>query len=115
MKLQSPCWKQNALRKMHDLFNGNGVQDLIENRGYLNICLNIRLIMAAKTITIREDIYNMLLSLKGGNESFSNFFERLVKSRSNIDKLKELRGTVEFNNKEALYKELSTKRKEIRY
>ncbi len=71
--------------------------------------------MAAKTITIREDIYKMLLSLKGTNESFSNFFERLVKSRSNIDKLKELRGTVKFRNKEVLLKELLEKRKETRY
>lgn len=71
--------------------------------------------MTAKTITIREDIYKMLLSLKGTNESFSNFFERLVKSRSNIDKLKELRGTVEFRNKEVLLKELLEKREEIRY
>lgn len=81
----------------------------------LNICLNICLLMTAKTITIREDIYKMLLSIKGANESFSNFFERLVKSRRNIDKLKELRGSVEFRNKEALLKELSDKRKEIRY
>ncbi len=71
--------------------------------------------MAAKTITIREDVYKMLLSIKGANESFSNFFERLVKSRSNIDKLKELRGTVEFRNKEVLLKELLEKRKETRY
>lgn len=71
--------------------------------------------MAAKTITVREDIYKMLLSLKGTNESFSNFFERLVKSRSNIDKLKELRGTVEFRNKEILLKELLKKREETRY
>ncbi len=71
--------------------------------------------MAAKTITIREDIYKMLLSLKGTNESFSSFFERLVKSRSNIDKLKELRGTVKFRNKEVLLKELLEKRKETKY
>ncbi len=71
--------------------------------------------MTAKTITIREDIYNMLLSLKEANESFSNFFERLVRSRSNLGKLKELRGTVEFRNKEVLFKELLEKRKEIRY
>ena len=71
--------------------------------------------MTSKTITIREDIYKMLLSIKGANESFSNFFERLVKSRSNIDKLKDLRGTVEFKNKEALFRELLDKRKEIRY
>ncbi len=71
--------------------------------------------MTAKTITIREDVYKMLLSLKGTNESFSNFFERLVKSRSNIEKLKELRGTVEFRNKEMLLKELLEKRMETRY
>ena len=73
------------------------------------------LIMTTKTITIKEDIYKMLLSIKGTNESFSNFFERLVKSRSNIDKLKELRGSIEFQNKEALLRELTEKRKEIRY
>ncbi len=71
--------------------------------------------MTTKTITIREDIYKMLLSIKGANESFSNFFERLVKSRKNVDKLKELRGSVEFRNKETLLKELSEKRKEMRY
>lgn len=71
--------------------------------------------MTTKTITIKEDIYKMLLSIKGTNESFSNFFERLVKSRSNIDKLRELRGSVEFKNKEALLRELSAKRRETRY
>jgi predicted CopG family antitoxin len=71
--------------------------------------------MTSKTITIREDIYNMLLSLKETNESFSNFFERLVKSRSNINKLKEMRSSFEFKNKEALLKELSEKREESRY
>ncbi len=71
--------------------------------------------MTFKTITIKEDIYKMLLSIKGTNESFSNFFERLVKSRSNIDKLRELRGSVEFKDKEALLRELSMKRRETRY
>lgn len=71
--------------------------------------------MVTKTITIREDVYNMLLSIKGANESFSKFFERLVKSRSNIDKLRELRGTVKFRNKEDFLKELLEKRKERRF
>jgi hypothetical protein len=34
-----------------------------------------------------------------------------MKSRSNVDKLKELRGLVEFRNKEAFLRELSWKRK----
>ncbi len=71
--------------------------------------------MTTKTITIREDVYNMLLSLKGANESFSNFFERLVKSHNDIEIIEELRGTIKFKNKEALLKELYEKRKEVRY
>ena len=71
--------------------------------------------MATKTITIREDVYRMLISLKRNNESFSKLFERLAKSRSNVNKLKALRGFVEIDDKELLLKELSEKRKEIRY
>ncbi len=71
--------------------------------------------MSAKTITIREDVYKMLLSLKGANESFSNFFERLVKSHNDIEIIEELRGTIKFKNKEALLAELYEKRKEVRY
>ena len=66
--------------------------------------------MPFKTITILEDVYKMLLSVKGTNESFSRLFERLVKSKSNIDKLKGLRGAVEFKNKDRLLKELSERR-----
>ncbi len=71
--------------------------------------------MATKTITIRENVYRMLVSLKRNNESFSKLFERLAKSRSNVNKLKELRGFVEIDDKEMLLKEMSVKRKEIRY
>lgn len=71
--------------------------------------------MTSKTITIREDVYRMLLAQKGAKESFSSFFERLMRSRSNLNKIKELRGQIEFRNKEILLKELSEKRKEIRY
>lgn len=71
--------------------------------------------MATKTITIREDVYRMLVSLKRSNESFSALFERLAKSRSNINKLKAMRGFVEIDDKEMLLKEMYEKRKEIRY
>ena len=40
---------------------------------------------------------------------------RMVISRRNLDKLKELRGFVEVKDKDALLKELSEKREEIRY
>jgi len=71
--------------------------------------------VTTKTITIRKDVYRMLLSIKGTEESFSNFFERMVISRRNLDKLKELRGFVEVKDKDAVLKELSEKREEIRY
>ena len=71
--------------------------------------------MATKTITIREDVYRMLVSLKRSNESFSTLFERLAKSRSNVNKLKAMRGFVEIDDKEMLLKEMYEKRKEIRY
>ena len=66
--------------------------------------------MPFKAITIREDVYKMLLSVKGTNESFSRLFERLVKTKNNVDKLKGLRGAVEFKNKYILLKELSERR-----
>ncbi len=71
--------------------------------------------MASKTITIREEVYKMLLGTKRKNESFSNLFERLVKSKSSLDILKELRAGFEFENKEALLKELYKNRRERRY
>jgi len=66
---------------------------------------------------VHEGVYQQigaqryLKVVKRADESFSNFFERLVKSRSNIDKLKELRGTVEFRKKEVLLKELLGKKR----
>ena len=65
--------------------------------------------MTAKTITIREDVYRMLVSLKRNNESFSTLLERLAKSGSNVNKLKDLRGFVEIDDKEMHLKEISSK------
>jgi predicted CopG family antitoxin len=71
--------------------------------------------MATKTITIKEGVYNLLRSIKEKDESFSNLFERLVRSKRNIDVLKELRADVKFEDKDALLNEIYEKRKEIRY
>ena len=65
--------------------------------------------MTTKTITIREDVYRMLVSLKRNNESFSTLLERLAKSGSNVNKLKDLRGFVEIDDKEMHLKEISSK------
>jgi len=50
-----------------------------------------------KTITIKESVFNRLLSLKGKDESFSDLFERLMDNQiSGIEILKKLKGSVEF-------------------
>jgi len=71
--------------------------------------------MTAKTITIRDEVYRTLMSIKRKDESFSRLFERLVKSRSNITVLKELHSSVKFEKKAALLKEIYEKRLERRY
>jgi predicted CopG family antitoxin len=67
-----------------------------------------------KTITIRDEIYGKLLTIKGKNESFSELFDRLVESNSPSETLKKLRGKVEFTDKEALLTELYNRRAERR-
>ena len=81
----------------------------------LNIRLNIHINMVSKTITIKDDVYRKLVVLKKRNESFSDLFERLVSSRRNIDLLREMRGSVTFQDKSCLLKELQDKRQERRY
>lgn len=71
--------------------------------------------MATKTITIKDEVYRMLTSIKRKDESFSDLFERLVKSTSGVDVLKELRGSVKFENKDALLEEIYEGRRERRY
>jgi predicted CopG family antitoxin len=51
-----------------------------------------------KTITIKDEVFNRLSLQKGIDESFSDLFERLLNNQvSGILALKELRGSVEFN------------------
>ncbi len=71
--------------------------------------------MTTKTITIREEVYNLLFSIKGKDESFSRLFERLVRSKSSIETLKELRASIEFEDKDTLLNEIREKRRERRY
>ena len=67
-----------------------------------------------KTITIRDEVYGKLLTIKGKEESFSQLFDRLVECISPVETLKNLRGKVEFTDKETLLSELYSKRAEKR-
>ena len=68
----------------------------------------------SKTITIKKSVYDELRGLKKENESFSDLLDRLIKSQSKKDLLKSLRGSIEFDDKEKLLKEIEKKRREKR-
>ena len=67
-----------------------------------------------KTITIRDEVYGKLLTIKGKGESFSELFDRLVECTAPVETLKKLRGKVEFTDKEMMLSELYSKRVEKR-
>jgi predicted CopG family antitoxin len=67
-----------------------------------------------KTITIRDEVYKKLVSVKKKDESFSELFERLAEGRDSVETLKRIRGTVEFREKEKLLAEINAKRAERR-
>ena len=67
-----------------------------------------------KTITIRDEVYKKLLTVKRENESFSRLFERLVEGMSPLETLKRLRGCVEFKDKEKMLSEIHALRAERR-
>jgi len=69
--------------------------------------------MTFKTITIREDTYRKLLAVKREDESFSDLFDRLVSG--SVGTLKALRGSVEFEAKDEMLREMRKKREEVRY
>ncbi|MBI2971181.1 MAG: antitoxin VapB family protein [Candidatus Aenigmarchaeota archaeon] len=49
--------------------------------------------MGFKTITIKESVYRELSGLKGKSESFSEFFEKLVKEKKGKPDLRKFYGS----------------------
>ena len=62
-----------------------------------------------KTITIKKSVYDELKASKKENESFSDLLDRLVKLQSKKNILESLRGSIEFENKQKLLKEIEKK------
>ena len=67
-----------------------------------------------KTLTIRDEVYDKLTSVKRKDESFSELFERLVKGTGSLESLKRLRGSVEFKDKRKMLAEIEALRSERR-
>ncbi len=72
------------------------------------------IVMVSKTITIREEVYKLLVRLKKENESFSDLLERLAKNVNTIDLLEKMAGTIDFGDTESLIKEIRRKRESWR-
>ncbi len=70
----------------------------------------------AKTLTIRDEVYRKLVSVKEENESFSELFERLVNRQDPQELLKSLRGKIELSKdaKGKLLTEINRRRQERR-
>lgn len=67
-----------------------------------------------KTITIRDEVYKKLLSIKRKDESYSELFERLAEGTNAIETLTKLRGCIEFKDKEKMLSEIYASRAERR-
>jgi predicted CopG family antitoxin len=64
----------------------------------------------AKTLTIRDQVYDKLVLLKKKDERFSELFERLVEGTASLESLRRLRGSVEFKNKQQMLAEIEARR-----
>ena len=68
-----------------------------------------------KTITIRDEVYRKLLTVKRRDERFSELFERLTENVDTRELLKKLRGCVEFRDNERMLSEIRILRVERRH
>ena len=67
-----------------------------------------------KTITIRDEVYRKLMTVKRKGESFSELFDRLAECQDSREILTKLRASVDFENKEELLSDISKKLAERR-
>lgn len=77
------------------------------------VCLNLKA-RNDQTLTIRDEVYKKLVSVKDPDESFSDLLTRLVEGGSSVDSLRRLRGSVIFTDKQKMIKEISVFRSETR-
>lgn len=74
----------------------------------------LRRAFMVKTITIRNEVYNKLITVKRKNESFSELFDRLTENSDQTEILKRIRASVEFTKKDEMLNEIYSSRAEKR-
>ena len=67
-----------------------------------------------KTLTIRDEVYKKLLTIKREGESFSELFDRLAEGSDPKETLRGLRGCAEFSDKDEMLREIHETRAERR-
>jgi predicted CopG family antitoxin len=70
--------------------------------------------VVSKTITIKKEVYDLLIGLKRRDESFSDLLERLAKMVSPRDLLEEMSASMDLGNSEDLLNEIRMKREDWR-
>ena len=70
--------------------------------------------MPSKTITIREEVYHLLVQLKRAGESFSELLERLAKQTHSLTLLKKMRGSLDLGDTAELLREIRNRRENWR-
>ena len=70
--------------------------------------------MATKTISIKKDVYDLLISIKRNNESFSDLLLRLAQKENPLTILRKISGTFDLGDTDQLIKEIYDRREEWR-
>ena len=71
--------------------------------------------MVTKTISIKENVYDKLNRMKRPGESFSDLLDRLTEITDSTNILHQLRGSIEFDDRDTLISEIRDRRKEWRW
>lgn len=70
--------------------------------------------MTTKTISIKEDVYDLLKSIKRKDESFSDLLKRLTIKQNSFKILEKIAGTMDLGNTSELIDDIRKKRENWR-
>lgn len=70
--------------------------------------------MTTKTISIKEDVYDLLKSIKRKDESFSDLLKRLTIKQNSFKIIEKISGTMDLGNLKELIDDIRKKRENWR-